>query len=87
MAICADCGKRHRRWRNRAHTKPAGYCAKCHNKRMRAVRHRYLENISTLLSVLCPECQALISRKLSGRRAKSKMFHVDSRSHRRINAR
>lgn len=86
MAICSSCGNKHRRWRNKARTKPAAYCSKCHAEYMKTVRERYLENITVLISVLCPECQSIISRKLSSRSHKSKMFH-GTHPHRRNNVR
>lgn len=62
---CSRCGVGHSRFRDKRRTQPASYCRKCHAIAMREVRQRYLENIVTLISVLCPECQELIRAKLA----------------------
>ena len=36
--ICAQCGELHQRFRDRAHTKPASLCCRCHAAYVRARR-------------------------------------------------
>lgn len=36
---CASCGADHQRYRDKAHTKPAAWCAKCHADYVRQQRH------------------------------------------------
>lgn len=63
MAICTRCGRKHRRWRDAAHTKPAAYCRKCNAEANKKYRAKIPYRIARKL---CPKCSGIILA----------MFHV-----------